>query len=73
MLTIEGEKTARTQADTDSVHTQERLHGPFSRSIPLPIPVNPKEVTAEANNGVMHIRLTKSERAKTKHIKVNVE
>lgn len=70
MLTIRGEKPASSIAGEQVRHRCERLSGPFSRSIPMPAPVNPDAVTAETRQGVITIRLAKSERAKARKIEV---
>jgi HSP20 family protein len=51
----------------------ERVYGAFFRSLPLPAEINPKKVQATFKNGVLEIRLPKSEQAKRKQITVNVD
>jgi len=60
-LTIRGE-LRRTQdvRDEDFIHT-ERYIGRFSRTLPLPVEVKPEEATASYENGLLEIRLPKSE------------
>jgi HSP20 family protein len=41
--------------------------------VPLPAEINPDKVQATFKNGVLEIRLPKSEEAKKKEIKVKVE
>lgn len=72
MLTLKGTKPVRTPEQGETAHVHERLRGDFQRSIPLPVPVDPEQVSADAQRGVLHIRLTKTERAKAKQIKVSV-
>lgn len=69
MLTVKGE---RRMASTpgEQIYQRERSSGTFSRSIPLPVPVEADSVSAEVRNGVLQIRLSKAERAKTRSIKV---
>ncbi len=73
MLTLEGERTQPAEIEGMTTHTQERARGSFSRSIPIPAPVNSEDVSAEAENGVLHVRLSKSERAKARKIEINVD
>lgn len=70
MLTLKGEKPAVETQDEDVVHLGERRSGGFIRSVPMPAPVKADDVTAEAKDGVLHIRLMKSEQAKPRHIPV---
>ena len=71
MLTIEAEKPAFEAGDGDTVHTRERAGGKISRSIPMPVAVDPDNVTAEATNGVLRVRPSKSQRAVPHQIPVN--
>lgn len=72
MLTIKGTKPVTPIAEGHVVHANERAHGKFTRSVPLPAPVNPEIVSAEARDGVLRIRLAKSERAKSRQIQIRV-
>lgn len=71
MLTIKGQKPGVPLDQGRVVHTGERPAGEFSRSVPLPAAVNPEAVTATARDGVLTIRLGKSERARARHIRVS--
>ena len=71
MLTVKGHKPGVPPAEGRAVHTCERPSGEFSRSIPLPAPVNPDSVSAVARDGVLTVRLAKTERAKARHIRVS--
>lgn len=70
MLTVKGEVAAAGSRKGENVHRRERPTGPFSRSIALPVPVNPEKVTAESKNGVLTITLAKEERVKPRHIQI---
>lgn len=72
MLTIKGTKPVTPIAEGHVVHTNERAHGRFCRSIPLPVAVNPESVVAESRDGVLRIRLAKSERVKSRQIQIRV-
>jgi len=70
MLTIKGHKPP-TQTDANqTVHLNERSQGDFERSIPMPAPVDPENISAESKNGVVTVVLMKSERAKSRQIPV---
>lgn len=69
VLTIRGEKKATHE--NKSVHMIERSFGSFSRSIRLPYPVNPDQVHAEFDHGVLTVTLPKSAmQDKVHHIEV---
>lgn len=70
MLTVKGEVPAAGSRKGETVHRRERPIGPFSRSIALPVPVNPEKVSAESKNGVLTIALAKEERVKPRHIQI---
>lgn len=72
MLTIKGETPTLHTGDSVTVHLRQLDHGLFQRSIPMPAPVDAESVTAESQNGVLTVRLAKSERAKSRQIPVNV-
>jgi HSP20 family protein len=72
MLTIKGHKPGAPAEEHRAVYSSERPAGDFSRSIPLPASVNPEAVSAVARDGVLTVRLTKNERAKSRHIRVSV-
>jgi len=71
MLTLKGETPATATDEAQTIHVQQRASGPFSRSIPLPVPVNPDQVSAESKNGTLHIRMNKAESAQAHKIVVN--
>lgn len=58
ILTISGEKKATNEHK--NAHMIERSFGSFSRSVRLPYPVNPGQVRAEFENGVLTVTLPKS-------------
>lgn len=71
-LVIRGEKqSTREEKGRDSIYS-ERTFGAFNRSVLLPCEVDEKKVEAQYKNGVLNIRLPKTEAAKAKRIKVKV-
>src|SRR5262245_12094110 len=72
MLTVKGETPASPLQQGESRHRHERPTGAFSRSIPLPVAVDPDHVAAESKNGVLTITLAKEERAKTRQLQIGV-
>ena len=68
-LIIEGEK--KNDYEDHAYLRKERLFGPFKKSIKLPYRVDPNKITAEMKNGILVIRLSKSEEAKPKRIEIH--
>jgi len=73
MLTIKGEKKQDKEEKDESYHLIERRYGSFSRSIRLTTDVDAKNIKASHKEGILTITLPKSEKAKEKQIKINVE
>jgi HSP20 family protein len=73
MLTVKGDQPAPASRTGETVHRRERPTGTFSRSIALPVPVDPEKVSAESKNGVLTITLAKEERIKPRHIPIGVK
>jgi HSP20 family protein len=72
ILTIRGEKKKEEEDQGKDYYRSERVYGAFVRSLALPAEINQDKVRATFRNGVLEIRLPKSEQAKKKEIKVNV-
>ncbi len=70
-LVIRGEHREETEDNKKDYRRREIRYGSFHRSIPLPSRVDAEHATADFNNGVLHLRLPRSESAKPKQIKVN--
>lgn len=70
MLLLKGKRPDHSQNAEETVHLAERLSGEFCRSIPMPAPVDPEQVSAEAKEGVLRVRLAKTERARPRQIPV---
>lgn len=73
LLTIKGEKKQEKEEKEESYHLIERRYGSFSRSVRLTNEVDAKNIKASHKEGVLTISLPKSEKAKEKQIKINVE
>jgi HSP20 family protein len=73
MLTVQGPKRTHIPPPGGTLHLSERMQGPFHRSIPMPAPVIADSVSAELKNGVLQIRLMKSEKARAVKIPVHTE
>lgn len=76
VLTIRGERTQRHEVKhevkEENYYRGERWFGRFERTLPLPIPVQPDKVTATYRDGVLNVKLPKTEDIKPKEIKIDV-
>ena len=70
MVTIRGRREAEEELKKDDYFYQECYWGSFSRSIILPVDVQTEKSIATLKNGVLTIRLPKSEKIKTKKIEI---
>jgi HSP20 family protein len=71
VLTVSGENKREREEEEHDYHLVERSYGKFSRSVRLPSTVNPDRVEASYKDGILTIRLDKTEQAKTKKVEVN--
>jgi HSP20 family protein len=71
-LSISGERKSGEAAEESEAHRRERFFGRFQRTLELPKPVKSDEVKAAYKDGILTIRLPKTEEAKPKQIAVNV-
>ena len=72
-LTIQGERKFEKQLSEDNYLRVERAYGSFTRSFALPSSVNPDQIHAEYQNGVLTVRMPKREESKPKQIKLAVK
>jgi len=68
-LTINGERKA-PEANGATWYRRERSHGRFSRTLTLPWTIDADKVEAKFQDGVLTIRLPRSEASKPKKVKV---
>ena len=73
MLTIKGLREKDEEVEASDYYYQECYWGPFSRSVILPTEVEADQIKAGLKNGILTIRLPKSEKIKTKKISVVLE
>ena len=69
-LIIRGERKRETEAKEDQYHRLERAYGRFERAFWLPTTVDAEHIQASFKNGVLEMRLPKSEKAKPKQIPI---
>ena len=72
-LTVRGERKFEKDEKEENFHRVERMYGSFTRSFTLPNTLDPEQVSALYEKGVLKIRLAKKTEAKPRLIKVNVE
>jgi len=73
VLTISGEKKMEETVEKGGLYRCERSYGRFSRSFELPFDVDKEKITAILKEGVLEIRLpkTESEEKEVKSISIN--
>jgi HSP20 family protein len=71
-LTVNGERKIEKEEKQENFRRVERQYGSFSRSFTLPSSVDPAQVSAHYDQGVLKINLAKKAEAKPKQIKISV-
>ena len=71
-LIVHGERKLEKEEKEENFRRVERQYGSFTRSFSLPNTVDPGQVSAHYDRGVLNINLGKKAEAKPKQIKVNV-
>ncbi len=72
-LSIRGEKKDEKKEEKENVYHLERSYGSFQRTILLPSAIKEDEVKAVFENGVLNITLPKTEAARQKTRRIEVE
>jgi HSP20 family protein len=72
-LTIKGEKKKEEEVKEENYYRSERSYGAFVRTLELPADVQQEKVKASFKDGILEVRLPKTEEAKTKEIKVKLD
>ena len=72
ILTLTGERKFEAEENSKKYHRVERSYGSFARSFTLPQDADMKQVSADFKEGVLRIRVSKSEAAKPRQIEVKV-
>jgi HSP20 family protein len=72
-LTLKGEKKKEEKVEDKDYYRCERSYGAFLRAVDLPAAVQGDKVKASFKNGILEVRLPKTEEAKSKEIKIKVE
>lgn len=73
ILTISGEKKKSEEYKQEGYYHSERSYGSFRRDVTLPCEIDPAKIDATYKEGVLHLILPKSEKAKAVKVKVKEE
>lgn len=71
-VTISGERNPFPEEKGQIVHRTELGSGRFTRTLELPVDIDPDRISAECRDGIMRITLPKAEHARPKKIDVRV-
>lgn len=72
-LTIKGEKKEDKEVKEDDYYRRERSYGLFSRTVSLPCDVKSEDIKASFKDGILEVRMPKTEEAKKKAISVKID
>ena len=73
VLTISGQKKQESEEKKKDYYRRERSYGSFHRALALPGGVDETKIKASMKNGVLSIDLPKSEQAKQKYKRIEIE
>jgi len=71
-VTISGERKPFAEKEGQLVHRSELGSGTFSRTLELPVEIDPDKITARCSDGIMQLTLAKAEHAKPKKIDIKI-
>jgi HSP20 family protein len=69
-LLLRGQRKHEAEVKEENYHRVERVYGTFQRSFVLPTMVDQEKVQATYNDGILELRLPKSEAAKPRRIAI---
>ena len=72
VLTLSGEKKTEKTVEKGGLYRSERSYGRFSRRFELPPDVDTEKITASLKEGVLEIRLPKTEKAITETRNISI-
>ena len=72
-ITISGEKNKETEVKKKDYYRWECSYGSFNRTFTLPAEVQPDKAKTKFSNGVLEIRLPRTEEAKKKERKIKID
>jgi len=71
-VTISGKRKPFVEKEGQIIHRTELGSGKFSRTVELPVDIDPDKVSAHCTDGIMLITLAKAEHAKPKKIDIKL-
>lgn len=71
-VSISGERKPFVEKEGQIVHRSELGSGTFSRTLELPVEIDPEKITALCKDGILQITLAKAEHAKPKKIDIRL-
>jgi HSP20 family protein len=72
VLTVSGERKSEHEERKEGYYRVERASGTFSRSLTLPEGVNPEQIKASFDRGVLEVRIPKPEERKPRKVAISV-
>ncbi|NIO16996.1 MAG: Hsp20 family protein [Deltaproteobacteria bacterium] len=73
LITISGQKKREEKVDRENYYRVEVSYGSFSRTFRLPVEVQGEKVKAKFKDGILEIRIPKTEEEKKKGIKIDIK
>ncbi len=73
VVTIKGEKKKEEEVKEKDYYRRERSYGSFVRSVELPSEVKSDQIKANFKDGVLEVRMPKTEEAKKKSVSVKID
>ncbi len=70
VITLKGEHKEEHEVNEDNYFRKEMRYGSFTRSLPIPVAVNVDKAEAEFQDGVLTVKMPKTEESKPKAVKV---
>jgi HSP20 family protein len=70
VLTVSGERKAEREEKGEGYYRVERAFGSFSRSLTLPDGIDPDQIGASFDKGVLQVRIPKPEQRKPRRISI---
>lgn len=72
-ITLSGEKKKEEKVEKKNYYRVERSYGSFTRSLSMPSEVQPDKAKAKFKDGILEIKVPKTEEAKKKTQKITIE
>jgi HSP20 family protein len=71
MLLVKGEKKSPEFSEEAKYYTCEQCFGSYSRAVELPFDVNANKISSRFEDGLLEIRLPRTEESKPRHIPIS--